>query len=241
VGNAINAWMGSLVFGIVLPATQLVGQLLNPSRLTGAGLIHQLWSDSRAVADSIYVLFVLAGGVIVAGHESVQTRYGVKQIAPRLVAGFLAANLSWLAITQLTALAGAVAVAIAGSGVAPAQVLAQITANLAPGGLIAMTLLIGVVAVMALLLAIELIVLGAVLLALTVAAPLCLAAHALPQTEAIAWLWWRTFAAILCIPTVQAIILALISRILLSSDGQGFSLLGITGTSPGATGGGGGG
>src|SRR5262249_20133209 len=44
----------------------------------------------------------------------------------------------------------------------------------------------------------------AVLLVLAAAAPLALACHALPQTDGVARLWWRSFAGTLATPVLQA-------------------------------------
>ena len=58
------------------------------------------------------MLFVLAGAVIVMGHETVQTRYSVKEIAPRLVLGAIASNASLWAIEQTVSLGNALAAAL---------------------------------------------------------------------------------------------------------------------------------
>ncbi|MEU5874733.1 hypothetical protein AB0A73_24620 [Glycomyces sp. NPDC047369] len=50
----------------------------------------------QVVVASSYALVIVVGGVIVMSQESLQTRYSVREIAPRLVVGFL---LSGLAVT----------------------------------------------------------------------------------------------------------------------------------------------
>ena len=62
--------------------------------------MQPLWATSLAIADACYVLLVLIGGVIVMSHETLQTSYSAKEIAPRLVTGFLAANLSMVLMTR---------------------------------------------------------------------------------------------------------------------------------------------
>lgn len=47
----------------------------------------------------------------------------------------------------------------------------------------------------------------AVALILTAAAPIALACHALPQTDPVARLWWRSYATMLAVPVVQAFVL----------------------------------
>ena len=47
----------------------------------------------------------------------------------------------------------------------------------------------------------------AVALVLTAAAPIALACHALPQTDPLARLWWRSYLAVLAVPVAQAFVL----------------------------------
>jgi hypothetical protein len=227
VQAAVNAWLGGLVGGAVLPAAQLAGSLMDPTHLSAATQIHQLWASSQAVANTLYVLFILAGGVILLGHESVQTRYALKEILPRLLLGWIASNLSWWAITALTQLATALALAVAGNGVAPKDVLPELVSSADVGGPTFLVVLLGVITIITIVLVLTLIVIATLLLILTVLAPLALCLHALPQTEQIAWLWWRTLTAVLAIPTLHALLLGLIARIVLTPGGLGFSVLGL--------------
>jgi hypothetical protein len=223
----VNAWLAGLVAGAVLPAAQLAGSLMDPSHLSAATQIHQLWASSQGVANTLYVLFILAGGVILLGHESVQTRYALKEILPRLLLGWIASNLSWWVITALTQLAAALALAVAGNGVAPKDVLAALVSSADVGGPTFLVVLLGVITIITIVLVLTLIVIATMLLILTVLAPLALCLHALPQTEQIAWLWWRTLTAVLAIPTLHALLLGLIARIVLTPGGLGFSVLGL--------------
>jgi len=47
----------------------------------------------------------------------------------------------------------------------------------------------------------------AVALVLTAVAPIALACHALPQTDPVARLWWRSYFTMLAVPVVQAFVL----------------------------------
>ncbi|HEY1969391.1 MAG TPA: hypothetical protein VGH89_15675, partial [Pseudonocardia sp.] len=227
--DAINAWLTGLVAGALQPAVQSAGALMDPARLTATGTLYQLWADTRTVANTIFVLLVVAGGVIVLGFQTVQTRYAIKQIAPRLVMGWLAANLSWPLITTATQLGAALAVTLAGTGtnLRPADILSQLVTATVSDGPTFMVILAGVVAVLALVLTFTLIVIITVLLGLTVAAPLALCLHALPQTEAIAWWWWRAFAAALAVPTLHGLLLALLARVLLTPGGLAVGVFGL--------------
>ena len=234
--NAVNGWLSGLVAGAVLPATQLAATLMDPTRLSAATQIHQLWADSLTIANTLYVVFVLAGGITLLGHETVQTRYALKHIAPRLAAGWITANLSWWVITTLTHLAAALALAVAGNNQRPQDILTHLIGATVTGGPTFLVILFGVITVITILLVLTLLVIAAVLLLLTVLAPLALCLHALPQTEPIAWLWWRTFAATLTIPTLHGLLLALIARVLLTPGGPGSGAFGGFGLPAGMTG-----
>ena len=60
-----------------------------------------------------------------------------------------------------------------------------------------------------------------VLLVATVLSPLALATYALPQTEELARLWWRVFAALLFVQVVQAVLVALGLELLRHTDWLG--------------------
>ena len=230
--QAIDSWLGGVVAGAMAPVAQLAGSLLDPHRLIGISALAQLWSNSRAVADGLFGLLVLIGAVVIAGHETVQTRWALKQIAPRIVLGFLSANLSWTVITTGITGAAALSVAVAGNGMSPSQILTHVLTATLAGGPIFTIILQLVLVVVAVALVICLVVIGVLLMLLTVTAPLALCLHALPQTEQIAYLWWRALAATLAIPVLQGLILALLARVVLQPGGYG--LLGIPNVLTGA-------
>jgi hypothetical protein len=229
---AINSWLAGVVSGALTPIAQVGGSLLDPDRITGLTQLQQLWGNSRAVANGLFGLLVLLGAVVVSTHESVQTRWALKQIGPRLALGFVAANMSWTVITAAVTFASALAVAVAGNGMAPGQILTQVLIAALSGGPIFAVILQITLLVTAAALIISLIVVGVGLMLLTVTAPLALCLHALPQTEQIAFGWWRALAATLAIPTLQGLILALLARVVLQPGGYG--LLGIPSVVTGA-------
>jgi hypothetical protein len=183
-----------------------------------------LWQSTRVIAVSLYVLFVLAAGLIVMMYQTVQTRYTLRELLPRLVVGFVLLNLSLWVIGVATDLANAVSQALLGGGVDPAsaaEAMRQtLNAVMLPG-----TSLWVIFVVVAMLVLIVALVIGAVvrvvLLAnLLVAAPLALACHALPQTERLAGWWWRAFGALLAGQLGQALVLAVALRALFTPGGM---------------------
>jgi hypothetical protein len=217
VGQAIDSWFAGLVKSAINPLFALLGRtLLATPQLGGLSTVRDLWAGSLAIADTCYVLLVLAGGILVMSHQTLQTSYAVKQVAPRLVVGFLAANLSLLVAGKAIAFADGLSAALAGQGLDPAAagvMLRSLTERvLATSGMFFILLaLFAVVLVLVLtIIYVARLMLTVVLLAI---APLALACHALPQTESFARWWWRALAGILAIQAAQAVVLVAAARI----------------------------
>ncbi|WP_234371829.1 MULTISPECIES: hypothetical protein [unclassified Streptomyces] len=72
----------------------LADTLLATPDVTKHADVKRLWAAMLKITFGIYVLFVTAGGITVMGYETVQTRYALKQILPRLLLGAVAATTS---------------------------------------------------------------------------------------------------------------------------------------------------
>jgi len=223
IRDAINGWFRDLVTSALDPVLTLLGStVLSTPEVTG-GRVHQLWLVSAGVANTVFVLFVLAGGAIVMSHETLQTRYAAKQIAPRLVVGIIAANLSLAVVGLAVGFANAVSGALLGQGVdarsATGVLRTLVLAPLADGG--SFLVLMGlVVAVLALTLVASYLIRVAVLVMLVVAGPLALACHALPYTEGAAQLWWRALVGALATQVSQSLVLITAVRVFFASGGN---------------------
>ena len=191
--------------------------------VTGPGRVNDLWGVSAGIANTVVVLFVLAGGALVMGHETLQTRYAAKDIAPRIVVAVIAANASLAIVGIAIHLVNSLSVALLGPGVDQnngTSVLTQlVTAPLASGGIF-LVLLGLVAAVLALVLLAVYVIRVALLVLLVAAAPLALICHALPQTEGLARLWWRAVAGLLAVQVAQALVLITALRVFFASDGH---------------------
>lgn len=179
-------------------------------------VMGQIWGSSQQIVVAVYALLVLVAGVIVMAHETLQTRHSIKEVLPRVIVGFLAANLSLFFGGKAIEIANALSQAILGDQVNPdtaAQAMKTTlmgSLNNNQGGMLiiftALALLIMIVVV--LLTYIVRITLTVILLA---GAPLLLMCHALPQTEGIAFWWWKAFGGVLAIQVGQS--LALVAAI----------------------------
>jgi hypothetical protein len=223
IRDAINGWFRDLVTSALDPVLTLLGStVLSTPDVTG-GRVHELWLVCAGIANTTFVLFVLAGGAIVMSHETLQTRYAAKQIAPRLVVGIIAANLSLAVVGLAVGFANALSGALLGQGVdagsATGVLRTLVLAPLAGGG--SFLVLIGlVVAVLALLLVGTYLIRVAVLVVLVVAGPLVLACHALPYTEGAAQLWWRALAGALATQVGQSLVLVTAVRVFFAAGGS---------------------
>ena len=213
IEKAIDTWFGNLVKSALEPVLRLIGNTLLSSPDVSSGRITQIWTGVLITANALYVLFVLAGAVILMGHETVQTRYSVKEIAPRLVLGAVASNASLWAISQTVSLGNALAAALMSGKLSAEGIGSRLTSLIVdkiflPGvGQLFLVLLGGAVAVMGIALLVTCLIRAAVLLTLTAGAPLALACHALPQTDGIARLWWRAIVGCLATQVLQALVL----------------------------------
>jgi len=211
VTSAITSWFAGLVKSAVNPLLTLIGQsALSTPQPGSIPAVHTMWATSLAVADACYVLLVLIGGILVMSHETLQTSYSVKEIAPRIVCGFLAANLSMAVMSQAITIANGLSAALAGHGVTPATAAASLMTTLgnsaSTGGVFLILLALAGV-VLALVLAVVYVMRMMAVVLLAAAAPLALALYALPQTACAARWWWRALTAALAIQVAQGLVL----------------------------------
>ncbi len=212
IGKAINEWFSGLVKDALDPAMVLVGRtLLSGPQIAGDTAVHSYWQASLGVADALLVLVVVAGGVLVMGHETLQSRYALKDVLPRLAVAAIAANLSFVICEQMVSVANALASGLLGGGVSPEQAghtLETLVLNSIESGGIFLVLIGLVCAVLAVALIVVYLVRAAGIVFLVGAAPVCLLGYGLPQTEGLARLWWRLMFAALGVQVAQALVLA---------------------------------
>jgi len=223
IRQAVNGWLRDLVASAIDPAIDLAARsvLATPNLAAPGGRVRELWGLSVGLANTGYVLLVTAGGVLLMTNETLQARYTVKEVAPRLVVGLVASNTSLLLVGYGIQLANALSRALLGPGVDPDHARATLKAVLIfplDDANVLLTLVALMVVVLALLLGASYVLRVAVLVALTVAGPLALACHALPQTEALARWWWRGVTACLAVPVAQSLALITALRVFFHAD-----------------------
>ncbi|WP_232376419.1 hypothetical protein [Amycolatopsis aidingensis] len=228
VTNALNSFFRGVVEDALNPLLDLLGKtLLTTPEPDSIPNLTGLWTESWHVLLAGYVILVLVAGMILMGYQTLQTRYTVKEIAPRLVVGFLAGTLSLFVATKGIHLANALAQAVMGEGLDPNTASTALTdmvlSALHGGGL--WLIFIGLaLAIMIIILLITFVVRVMLTVLLIAAAPIALMWHALPQTEGIAQAWWKAYGGVLAIQIGQS--LALVTALKVFFVPGGFTVFG---------------
>lgn len=222
VTNAITAFFRSLVAAALNPLLELLSKtLLTTPTPDSVPRIGELWTNSWQILLACYAVLVLIAGLVVMAYQSLQTHYSIKEIAPRIVIGFLAGAMSLGMASTAIQIANALAQAVLGEGLDAAstgKTLRNLVLGSINGGIF--VLLIGVfVAGMLLVLLVTYLVRVALTVILVAGAPLALMFHALPQTEGIARWWWKAFGGCLAIQVVQSLTLITAMKVFLAPGG----------------------
>jgi hypothetical protein len=228
VNDSINGWIRGRVEDALNPVMRFLSEsVLSTPDVTNPGRPRDLWGLSLVIANSAFVLFVMTGGILVMGAENFETSYTIKEIAPRLVAGFLAANLSLFIAGTAIDVANALSSAFLNQGVGPSDagvsmLVGTLTAVVAAAiaSNVFLAILGIVVVVLGLMLAVTYIARLCAVIVLVAFAPLCLVCHALPQTNGVARTWWRSLVGALTIQVAQSAVLVTALRVFLDSNGQ---------------------
>ncbi|WP_328869605.1 hypothetical protein OHT76_05495 [Streptomyces sp. NBC_00287] len=227
VTAAITGFFKSVINFALNPLLDLIsGTVLTTPSPASLPRVGELWANSWEIALAGYGLLVALGGIVVMSHETVQTRYSIKEIAPRIPVAFLAAALSLFITSKAVDLANALSHAVMGGGVnastaGPALrdfVLSSFSS--ASGNLFAVLMWLVVIVVLVALL-LTYVVRVALTILLIVAAPLALVCHALPQTDGVARWWWKAFGGVLAIQIAQSLALITGVRVFLTPGGFG--------------------
>ena len=224
--DAINGWLQSLATHLLPPALAAAGQLLfQTPTFDSIPEVSRTWAVVRDLTDGLFVIALLAAGVMVMASGTFESRYSAKALVPRIVLAAIAANASLAVCGALIKLDNALVTGVVGSD--PGATAFNQLASMVQGPHIADQVVGSLVGLVAAVLAILLIGLyigrDMVLVVATVLSPLALATYALPQTEEIARVWWRVFSALLFIQVIEAILVELGLELLRHTDWLGGS------------------
>ncbi|WP_254897385.1 hypothetical protein [Amycolatopsis sp. Hca4] len=220
---AASALLAAVVAAGMNPLLDLLGKTLlttpEPDQLPGLGA---MWTGSWHILLTAYVILVLLAGLIIMGYQTLHARYTIKELAPRLVVGFLAGTLSLFLMTKGIQVANALSAAVLGEGVDQGQMtrslITMVQGSLHGGGIFLGILGLALVA-MLLILLVVFVVRVMVTILLIAAAPITLMFHALPHTEGIAYLWWKGSGGVLLIQVGQSLTLVVTVRVFFAPGG----------------------
>jgi len=190
--EAINAWLQSLAEHLVRPALAAASTLLfQTPQFDSIPEVGRSWALVRDVADGLFVVALVAAGIMVMAAGGVESRYSAKLLLPRVALAAIAATASLAVCGGLIRLDNALVSGLLGPDPG-SQTFSQLSAMVeAPhmadqvvGSLVGLAAAVLAIPLVALYLGRDL-----VLLVGTVLAPLALATYALPQTDEIARLW----------------------------------------------------
>lgn len=215
-GYLLDEVVGSLN-KIVLATLQYLWRMLAGTAFTTPDVtvlpqVAAISGRALTIVNVSFVLAILAVGVLVMGRETVQSRYGLAELGPRLLIGWIAANFATPICTWLIGFGNSFTEAVTGTGIQTGGELLQLSAvlsasmsNTTDAFLVTVIALILMV-LTAMLLAAWIVRIGALIVVVSVA-PIALACHATPFTDGVARMWWRSFAVLLATVTLQALAL----------------------------------
>lgn len=219
-------WLTSMTLGFLDFALQLLTYLAwYVPDVTALPATRVVWGQNMAIVNTVYILAVIAAGVIAMTYDSFQVRYGVKELLPRLVLGAIAANFSFALLGLVLQLANALVQAIAGAPLGDddtrSVVELHVTSALANPTNAVLSLVLSLMAVVLLIvLSAQWYLRLAILLLLAMLAPLALASYALPGLDQAAGIWWRTLLGTLGTQALQALMIVGGLRVFLDPEAQ---------------------
>jgi hypothetical protein len=224
INAAIGGFFKTIISAALNPLLKLLGDtLLATPSLSSLPRVGELWQNSWQIVLAVYAILIALAGIVLMSYESLQTRYSVKEIAPRIPIGLLAAGLSLFLAGKAVDLANALSHAVMGAGAdgkgAGGTLATFVLTSFVPGADLFTDIMWVVVVGVLVALLLTYVVRVALTVILVAGAPLCLMCHALPQTDGIARWWWRTFGGVLAIQVAQSLTLITGIRVFLSSDG----------------------
>lgn len=231
ITEALDAFFRDIVIAALNPLLDLLSRTLLTTPLPeDLPQLGDLWNSSWEILLVSYGLLILIAGAIVMAYHTLQTRHSIKEIAPRIVVGFLAGGLSMWVATKAIQIANALAQAVMNGGVdntdpmvVPGGALKDLIIGALTGGIWIIFLGIALAGMLVALL-VTYIVRVALTFAVIAGAPIALMFHALPQTEGIGYWWWRVLGGCLAIQVIQS--MALITMMRLFFAPGGFTMFG---------------
>ncbi|NJP30756.1 conjugal transfer protein TrbL family protein [Micromonospora thermarum] len=234
--NGLVNWLAERVVDLLggLLAFLTSSIFLSPD-VTVLPQVQSIAGKSALVVNACFILAIIAAGVATMLGDSVETRYNIKQLVPRLVVGFVLSAFAVPLTAAVIDIANALTVALAGASAPTTEAVNFSTVRIRS----AMTdesaaLLMAIIGLLIVVLVFMLVgswlVRISVLVVLAGVAPVALACYATPWTQGAADLWWRTLLGCLATPTLQAVAFSAGINLLIDPESNLPILLGLPGS-----------
>ncbi len=222
--DPLSSFVQTVATGVLPSVLRAAADLLfQTPDLSGIAEIQGLTRTVLLVADSLLVLFLTYLGARIITTGGSDARYELKAVLPRVLAGAVAANLSLLICSTLIHLNNGLITGILGPD--PAQSGWSALAGRLQSGNLSGALVDSLVALAGGLLAVVLTVIyllrDLLLVFLTVAAPICLMCHGVPELAGIATSWWRAYCAAVFMQVGHGLLIAVGADLLAHPDWLG--------------------
>jgi hypothetical protein len=215
--NPVVGWLARTV----IEALDVLWQLLSATAFTSPDVtalpqVNTMARTGLTVVNTCYVLAFLWAAILVTARDTVQSHLGPAELIPRLVIGLITANFALPICSATIQLANALTAALTGQDITAPGSLRQLRAMTAtaisgpspigPAGVLLLVIGLLIAVLVGTLIAQWIMRVGLLIVTVGVA-PLALALHATPHTEAAAKLWWRTLFGTLATVVLQAVTL----------------------------------
>ncbi|MFI5489228.1 conjugal transfer protein TrbL family protein [Micromonospora echinaurantiaca] len=234
--NGLVSWLAEKVTDLLggLLAFLTSGMFLSPD-VTVLPQVQSISGKSAVVVNACFILAIIAVGVATMVGDSVQMRYNVKELIPRLVVGFVLSAFAVPLTAVLIDVANALTVSLAGQSAPTAQAVSFVQVRIASAmtdqsaALLMVIIGLIIVVLMFMLVGSWLVRIG-VLVVLAGIAPVALACYATPWTQGAAELWWRSLLGCLATPTLQAVAFSAGINLVIDPESNLPILLGLPGS-----------
>ncbi len=197
--------------------------------------VQTIAGKSALIVNACYILAVTVAGIVTMVGGSIEIRYGIKELVPRLVVGFILSNFAVPLCSVLIDVANALTVSMVGTAAPTTRALTMAKTHVAAAstdeGTAIVALIIGLLIVFLFFaLLFGWIVRVGVLVISAGLAPVALACYCLPYTQPLATLWWRSVLSCLGTAVLQAIAFSTGIQMLIDPHANLPVLLGLPGS-----------
>ncbi|MEU5943768.1 hypothetical protein ABZ807_32495 [Micromonospora sp. NPDC047548] len=234
--NDLVSWLAEKVIDLLggLLAFLTSSMFISPD-VTVLPQVQSIADKGSLVVNACFILAIIAVGIATMVGDSVEMRYDIKELIPRLVVGFVLSTFAVPLTAVLIDIANALTMSMTGTSAPTTEavnfVQVRIASAMTDQSAALLTAIIGLlIVVLMFMLAGSWLVRIGVLIVLAGVAPVALACYATLWTQGAAQLWWRTILGCLATPILQAVAFSAGINLLTDPESNLPILLGLPGS-----------